>query len=259
MTDWLTALYGALVPIAVYVIGRATDAVMGYFFDKTPFAKLWKGIVRRVKIFLTRWHLITVHFHFRVMIKPTEPEQAREIVSIVTNCILQRNKGQVVFSPLLWSEEKDTASTDILYNGKEYRLNFNLAMEYKEDTEIEIEETQICDSIAISVEASFPFNSLHKTLFDLNAIIALLDEQLKQRELWKKTSNGLFTLEPTKADFTIADWIKEKKMSVSVVLKSKENIDIQLYPNKAEIVLSSLRIDGSVYDYLKATILEYYL
>jgi hypothetical protein len=259
--DWLTALYGALVPIVAYVVGRATDAFLGYFYDKTPFATIWKRVVRKIKIFRTRWHPIKIHFHFRVMLKPAKPEEVRAMISSITANISRQNKGQIVFSSLLWSEEREQTSFDILYHSKEYSLEFDLATEHR-DGESETEEfevTQICDSVAISLEASFPFNSFESALFDITSIVDLLDEQLKHNEFWKKTSNGLFTIEPTKADFTIADWVKEKKMSVSVTLKSKENIDIHLYPNKAEIDLLSLHIDGSVYDYLKATILEYYL
>ena len=156
-----------------------------------------------------------------------------------------------MFFHLYYGLRKDKTSSDISYNGKEYSLEFNLATEHKDvESETEaVEIAQVCDSVAVTLEASFPFNSFERTLFDVTSIIDLLDEQLKQNGLWKKTSNGLFTIEPTKADFTIADWVKEKEMSVSVTLKSKENIDIHIYPNKAEIDLSSLHIDGSVYDY----------
>jgi len=57
----------------------------------------------------------------------------------------------------------------------------------------------------------------------------------------------------------VIDWLSSKKAySKGYLIIVKVFYRIVL-PNRAEIDLSPLHIDGSVYDYLKATILEYYL
>lgn len=261
MVDWLSIVYGALVAVGAYILARVTDLILKRAFNASPFARLWKGIVRSAKKFQTRWHPITIQYNFRVMLRPTEPEKISDLLANLTATLSGENKGQVVFSPLLWSSDRTECSSNALYNNMEYRINLNLSSEYRDgETESEpVEAVEVCDSIAISIEASFPFKSLETALFNLNSIVGVMDGQLKHSPLWKKSSNGLITIAPTKADFTIADWVKEKKFTVSINLKAKENIIINLYPSKAEIALPSLQLDGSAYEYLKATILEYYL
>jgi hypothetical protein len=261
LVDWLSIVYGALVTVGAYILARVVDLVLKRIFNASLFAKLWESIVKSIKTFSTRWHPIKMQFHFRVMLKPSEPEKTRDLIANIIANLSGKYKGQVVFSPLLWSSDRTECSLNALYNNTEYTVNLSLSSEYRDgETESEpVEVMEVSDSITISIEASFPFRSLETTLFNLNSIIDLMDEQLKHSSFWKKSSNGLITLAPTKADFTIADWVKEKKFAVSVNLKAKENIIINLYPSKAEIALPSLLIDGKIYEYLKATILEYYL
>jgi hypothetical protein len=53
-------------------------------------------------------------------------------------------------------------------------------------------------------------------------------------------SKGLFTIAPIKADFTMKHWIREKHFDVSLLLKARENIIVNLYPKKAENVFPTL-------------------
>jgi hypothetical protein len=96
-------------------------------------------------------------------------------------------------------------------------------------------------------------------LFSLNALTNFLSEQLKDNLANVKFSKGLFTIAPIKADFTMDQWIKEKRFEISLLLRSRENITVNLYSKKAEVIFPTLQIDESVYEYLKATILNYYL
>ena len=45
----------------------------------------------------------------------------------------------------------------------------------------------------------------------------------------------------------------------SFSLKARDKILVNLYPKKAEIIFPTLQIDEKVSEYLKATILNYYL
>jgi hypothetical protein len=96
-------------------------------------------------------------------------------------------------------------------------------------------------------------------LFSLNTLTNFLSEQLKESLQYVRFSKGLFTISPVNVDLTMDNWIKEKQFEVSLNLKAKENIAVNLYPKRAEITFPTLQIDENVYEYLKATILNYYL
>ena len=135
--------------------------------------------------------------------------------------------------------------------------------EFKEALESELSNntkvSEISESVAFSIEVDFPFKFIEQMLFSLNTLTNFLSEQLKETLTYAKFTKGLFTIAPIKADFTMDNWIKDKQFEISLNLKAKENIAVNLYPKKAEIIFPTLQIDENVYEYLKETILNYYL
>jgi len=96
-------------------------------------------------------------------------------------------------------------------------------------------------------------------LLSLSSLTNFISEQLREALPIVKFSKGLFVIAPIQADFTMNHWIKEKQFDVSLLLTARDNILVNLYPKKAEIIFPTLQIDERVSEYLEATILNYYL
>ena len=263
MVDWLSAVIGVLGTIGAYFLARIIDLVLGHFFDTSFFGKIWRVIVKSIKKFQTRWHPITVCFNFRIRFEPSEPKEVKRDLSFVFRELSEKHKEKIHFSPLKWTEDDRLGSINVTFNEREYSVDMQIETEYREDYERELSNnTQVSEtseSVAFSIEVDFPFKFIEQMLFSLNTLTNFLSEQLKETMGYIRFGKGLFTIAPIKADLTMDNWIKEKQFEVSLNLKSKENIAVNLYPTKAEIVFPSLQIDENVYDYLKATILNYYL
>ena len=69
----------------------------------------------------------------------------------------------------------------------------------------------------------------------------------------------MFTLVPIRGDFTIDDWIKKEAIRCQSFAKGSGEGSVNLYPRKAEIIFPTLQIDDRVAEYLRETILNYYL
>lgn len=263
MVDWLSAVYGALSVIGAYVLARIIDMILGYFFKKSFFGKIWRGIVKAVKKFQTRWHPITMCFNFRARFESAEPKKVKGDLVFVLEELSEKHKGKINFSPLKWTEDDKVGSVNATFNEREYRIDMQIDTEFKEELESELSDnikvSEVSESVAFSIEVDFPFKFIEQMLFSLNTLTNFLSEQLKENLAYVRFTKGLFTIAPIKADLTMDSWIKEKQFEVSLNLKAKENIAVNLYPKKAEIVFPTLQIDENVYEYLKATILNYYL
>jgi hypothetical protein len=263
LVDWLSALIGVLGTIGAYFLARIIDLILGHFFNKSFFGRIWRTIVKSIKKFQTRWHPITTCFNFRARFESSELKKVKEDLAFVLEELSEKHKGKINFSPLKWTEDDKVGSVNATFNEREYRIDMQIDTEFKEELESELSDnikvSEVSESVAFSIEVNFPFKFIEQMLFSLNTLTNFLSEQLKENFAYVRFTKGLFTIAPIKADLTMDSWIEEKQFEVSLNLKAKENIAVNLYPKKAEIVFPTLQIDENVYEYLKATILNYYL
>lgn len=203
-------------------------------------------------------------FNFRIRFEPSEPKKVKNDLSFVLQELSEKYKDKIQFTTPKWTEDDRLGSINATFNEREYRIDMQIETEFREDFESELRSninkvSETSESVAFSIEVNFPFKFIEQMLFSLNTLTNFLSEQLKENFAYVRFSKGLFTIAPIKADLTMDSWIKEKQFEVSLNLKAKENIAVNLYPKKAEIVFPTLQIDENVYEYLKATILNYYL
>jgi hypothetical protein len=265
MTDFSSFAYGVLGSIVTVIAMKIVDLVLEHFLNKTLFSRIWAAIARAYKKFQTRWNHIVMCFQFRTKYAPRESMKVKEDLTKLMELLSERHRGQMTFSPATWTDTDRMGSVNVTFNQREYRINMHVSSEYRDyepgeevfkDTE---DATEVSDSVAFSIEVDFPFKSIEPTLLSLSALTNFISEQLADVIPVVEFSKGLFTIAPIKSDLTMDDWIKEKNFDVSLLLKARENIMVNLYPKKAEIVFPTLQIDEKVSEYLKATILNYYL
>lgn len=265
MVDLPSLFYGTLITIATIVLFKMLDIILEHFLNKTLFSRIWTIITKSIKKFQTRWNPIVICFQFRVKLEPSEPMRVKEDLIKLVETLSEKHTGQITFSSLTWTDTDRMGSVNATFNKREYRIDMYISSEYRDyEPEKEVfkateEVFEISDGVAFLIEVNFPFKSIEPMLLSLTSLTNFITEQLKEMLLIVEFSKGLFTIAPIKADFTMNHWIKEKQFDVSLLLKARENIFVNLYPNKAEIVFPTLQIDEKVSEYLKATILNYYL
>ncbi len=265
MTDLASFAYGVLGSIATIILMKIVDLVLEHFLNKTLFSRMWTAVTRALKKFQTRWNPIVMCFQFRTKFEPREPTKVKEDLTKLIELLSERHRGQMAFSPTTWTDTDQMGSINITFNEREYRISMHIGSEYRDyDPEEEAfrntkDAVEISDSVAFSIEVDFPFKSIEPMLLSLSSLTNFISEQLGEVIPVVEFSKGLFTIAPIKGDLTMDDWIKEKHFDVSLLLKARENVMVNLYPKKAQIVFPTLQIDEKVSEYLKATILNYYL
>lgn len=265
MVDVTSLVYGAIGTILSIILMKIIDVVLGHFLNKTFFSKIWVLISKSVKKFQTRWRPITMCFQFRIKFESRTTMNIKEKLNELFENLSEKHKGHIVFSLLTWTDTDRMGSVNVKFNEREYKIGMHIDSDFKE---IELEEevfenkeniSEVSESVAFSIEVNFPFNSIEYMLLSLTSLTNFITDQFKEILTVVGLSKGLFTIAPVKTDFTMNHWIKEKQFDVSLLLKARENIIVNLYPKKAEIVFPTLQMDEKVSEYLKATILNYYL
>jgi len=265
MVDFTSLFYGALGIIGTIVLLKIIDIILEHFLNKTLFSRIWTTMTKSIKKFRTRLNPIVIHFQFRTKLEPSEPMKVKEDLIKLVESLSEKRKEQITFSPLTWTDTDRMGSVNATFNNRKFRIDMHMSSEYRDyEPEKEVfkateEVFEISDSVAFSIEVNFPFKSIEPMLLSLTSLTNFISEQLKEMLPVVTFSKGLFTIAPIKADFTMNHWIKEKQFDVSLLLKARENILVNLYPKKAEIVFPTLQIDEKVSEYLEATILNYYL
>jgi hypothetical protein len=168
------------------------------------------------------------------------------------------------FSPTSWTQD-DMGNSKIVYNGRRFSLGM---MINHCDTEPNVDfgdgecystQTLTTQGVYFSIETQFAYHELDKMLLGLGALLNLIKDDLKESFLVMQFSKGMFTIEPIKQQLKIDEWIAKKEFDVSLILKNKDKVTINLLPKKLEVIFHTAQIDDKVSEYLKEVILNYYL
>jgi len=266
MVDILSYIYGVLTVLGTLVLLKIIDIILEQLLNKTIFTRIWTLLSKNLKKFLTRFKPIKTYFQFRVQFEPCEINTIKESIVRLFSSISEKYPELVGFSSIMWDDDNIACSVNVNYNEREFRMNICIDTEYHDfDPEEELLRPYkkgtfvFSDSVAFSIEVVFPFHMLDQTLLALSAFTSLLKEGLTEHFSITKFSKGMFTIAPIKGDFTIDHWVKEKQFDVSLLLKAREKVLVNLYPEKAEIIFPTLQIDDKASEYLKGTLLNYYL
>jgi len=265
MFDLTSVVYSALIIVGTYIAFRVIDTLLDHFLEITVFRRIWRWLSKEFKKFLTRLRPIKTSFQFAVRVEANEPSKIKEALIQLIETISKKYQEQIKFSSLTWADDDTLGSTNVSYNEWKFEMNMHIAKYYDYEPEQEVliphknAKNAVSDGTAFSIEANFPFYQLDQMLLTLGALTNLIREELKEICYVEEFSKGMFVITPIKGDFTMDHWIKEKQFDVSLLLKAREKVLVNLYPKKAEVIFPTMQIDNKVSEYLRATILNYYL
>jgi hypothetical protein len=265
MFDLTSLVYGALALLGTLVFFKIIDLILDYFLNKTLFGRMWNYLAKSLKMFMTRLRPIKICFQFRVQVERSDVTNLKERVGHIIESLSDKLKGRIEFSTITWNDTDNQGSVKIFYNKREFGMEVDISTEYQEldvDQMIPSKKEKVLvfsDSLAFSIETNFPFNALDQMLLSLGGLTNSFKDELNDIFPEIRYSKGMFTIAPVKGDLTMDQWIKEKQFEVSLLLKAQDRFLVNLYPKKAEIIFPTVQIDDKVSEYLKATLLNYYL
>lgn len=255
---------GILLAIALWSIAKVVDTVLGKLMNKRIFSSFYSRISKRWRIFQTRFDPIRAEFQFSYVLtgEVFNTEMSDDINSILDYCE-NLSENRVEFSELNVDDEGETlyASAEYIDDRGYYELEFSLisdvdairSNQYQSARDAPISE------VGCTIDFEFPFNKLEASVINLSAFVRLIEKSFTHH-LPGRASSGQFVIRPLENGLSLDDWIEEKRFNVSVLLRSEDrNASVEFFGNKAVIEAPYFEIDSETVDYIRATLLNYYL
>ncbi len=128
------------------------------------------------------------------------------------------------------------------------------------DSDVQTTADAKLSSIGISIRFEFEFYELKGVLMDLNNFANFLQTGLEQEFTIREFTNSQLTVGSLKSEPSLDDWIKEQRFEVSLLLKAEqEERSVKFYGDKAVLTSPYAQVDDKTADYIRATLLNYYL
>lgn len=265
LVDLMSLFYGALIFLGGIVLLKVIDIILEQALNRTFFSRIWAWTAKAVKKFMTRLKPIRIRFQFAVRLEQTEPSRVKKTINQFIDSLSEKHQEYIRLTPISWNAD-NVGSTRVTYNAREFGMDIQIRTEFRdfdpEEQSLDYElnkGSEVSNGIVFALEVDFPFHLLEQMLLNLGSLVGVIKEDLTETVSIREFSKGMFVLEPIKGDFALNGWIKKKQFDVSILLKAQERILVNLYPKKAEIIFPTIRIDDRVSEYLRETILNYYL
>jgi hypothetical protein len=246
-----------------WVAAKTVDLVLQRVLERQVFTTAYQKLRWRWKAFLTRFDQISTEFQFSYRLdEPVERERLHtDISTTLSNCEVIAEE-RVGFNTIRTDGNEETLRTTAHYlDDEEYGLEITLTPDVGAIRSGGIGTTEAApvNQITISTEFEFAFHRLESALINLSAFMRLLEKALSE-QLPGSVSSGRFVISPLENDLTLDQWIEEQRFDVSVLLKSEDkSTSVEFFGDHALIESPYFEVDSETVDYIKATLLNYYL
>ncbi len=251
---------GAIAIIGVWIFFKLLDHLLERVIDQKIFSTAYEMTQKKLKAVLTRKENITSVLEFSVYLYPELTlHQARLQIDTLVRTLEQESNGEIEVEDVRWNSSKTDVDLSIVYsdNTKPHTINLNFSAE--EDLRRPGESPSL-SSIGVSISFQFPFHNLRGAIITLSACTQFLHDAMKAVYPVKSITNGRFVLYPLKNDLTLDDWIQKEQFDVSLLLQSQnKNRSVRFFSDRAEIQSPHTQIDEETVEYIRATLLNYYL
>lgn len=258
-----TAL-GILLGILFWGTAKAIDKILERFIHQKLFSRIWYWGKKRWKILLTRYKPIRTTFRFSYGIDDEiGMNTVRDRIEPVLKNVERFSEQRVEFEDLRTDESGQVVSIDAYYSEREnpYEIEFELVPDPSSirDGDARFSDEANVDSIGISVDFDFSFHSLESAFINVSAFVRFLEKAVGE-EFAGRSSAGQIVISPVDTDLSLDEWIEKRQFDVSVLLESEESkTAVEFFGDRAVIDSPYLEIDSDTTDYVRATLLNYYL
>lgn len=250
-------LEGALAIFLLWLFFKAIDRALLWFFNEKVFAKLVSKVKKKAKALWTKRDHIRADFEFSADIdREITVREGKEKTDQLLE-ILQRECNGEFEKTEDWekSEMERRIRISPAEQDKPYIVDLNFVPDPTDHGTLDAP----LSSIGVHIE--FAFGDLRGAIIDLTSFANFLKKALRQTYSVVHMSNSRFVVSPIDNDLTLDDWIHKQQFDVSLLLQSPENErrSVRFYGDRAEITSPHENVDDATVEYIRATLLNYYL
>ncbi len=256
-------IQGALIVLLVPVVTTTIDYILQSLFEKKAFEPIWSGAKRKYKSWKTKRNKITADYEFSVYLKKDLPADApRETAAEILNSISERSNGDFYVIDKKWSDDGNELDIRVRYKDKKdpYEMTLNFIPGGSERGPFDTVHDHSIASIGVNITFRFEFGKLRSSMIDLMLFARFLQASISDELKMRSITNGRFIVSPIENDLTLDEWIKKEQFDVSLLLESEEGrSSVEFHRDKAIISSPHTDVDDATVEYIRATLLNYYL
>lgn len=258
-------LEGALAVLLIPVITTAIDYILQSIFDRKAFEPVWRWINRKYKSIRTKRNKITADYEYSIYLDSELPANAsRDTAETVLNAVNNRSDGDFEIIDQKWSDDGNELDAKIRYKNKadpyELTLNFIPQSTGSGAGPFDTEYDSAIGSIGVNITFRFEFGKIRNSIIDLMLFARFLRDSVTDLLQVQSVTDGRFIVSPIDNDLTLDEWIKEEQFDVSLLLESEDGrSSVEFHHDKAVISSPHTDVDDATVEYIRATLLNYYL
>jgi len=247
--------------VTTLIAGAVVEVIVERIFDKKVFRRILAYVYMRYKIYKTRFRNIELRFEFTF--EPnndiTKATAQSELESALDN-LERESKGRFDVGKLTEGENSDL-QVNIDFLDERYRMDITLSEDTRaiRNEDLAPKEAPV-NSIGFSISFDFPFQQLDNAMDDIGVLSTQLKQMITSEMSGRAMEDGKIVVTPIEDGLTLDEWIQERRFDVSLLLTSEgETTSVEFHEDEAVIRTPYLNIDSEVREYLRATLLNYYL
>lgn len=250
------SLYG----VVCYISARIVNSVLGRLIDNRVLSKVYRKVRLRYNAFKTRYEPIRMSHEFSAYLsdQPTLPEASEDIERVVQKTI---DSGESIHSieGLRWVDPA-TARIRIKFSDNDtFKLDINLHRD-KSDFEETTPDQASVTKIGFKTDFEFPFHNVKGAILNAGTFARILRKKIDSEFVVDRFSDSQLTVQSIKKDLTLDQWIEQQQFEVSLLLSSESGSrSVEFYPDRAIVKSPYPEIDDTTAEYIRATLLNYYL
>lgn len=249
--------------IILWLVGKTVDALFSRIIDEQIISEFASGILRRVKIYRTKYRPIGAKFEYSLNLK--ENIQIKHSKKNIEQCVYHcedLSRGSLEIIRFDWTD-KTTARVDVSYiSDKDLAIEINLlpnTNSFRSPDMENILESEL-SSVGVDIQFQFDFHNLRGAILNLNNLADFLLRSIESEFDVRSVSNSTITVSSLDDNLTLDDWIKDKQFDVSLLLQSEnEERSVEFIGDRAVISSPYTGMDDTTAEYIEATLLNYYL
>lgn len=252
-------LEGALAIFVLWLFFKTIDRALLWFFNEKILSKILSKITKKAKALWTKRDHIKADFEFSADLNReiTVQEGTEKTDQLLQ--ILQHECNGKFEKTENWekSEMEQRIRISPTKQDEPYIVDFNFIPDPTDPKTLDAP----LSSIGVHIEFEFAFGDLRGAIINLTSFANFLKKALRQTYPVVHMSNSRFVVSPIDNNLTLDDWIHKQQLDVSLLLQSPENErrSVRFYGDRAEITSPHENVDDATVEYIRATLLNYYL
>ncbi|EFW90438.1 hypothetical protein ZOD2009_19018 [Haladaptatus paucihalophilus DX253] len=242
---------------------KISDAIFVRLAGEKVIDRAWNTIKKKIKAQYTRFKTIKADFNFTAYTRTEiSIKDAKEAIERVPSHCERFSKDNTKFGSVNWTDDHTAKVTVEYLDNEPFEVTLDLIQNNASllDAEVNTVSDAKLESIGISVRFEFAFHELKGVLMDLNNFADFLRRGLVQEFDIRNYTNSQLAIGSLDNDLTLDDWMEEQRFEASLLLKGEqEERSVEFYGDKAIVTSPYEQVDDTTADYIRATLLNYYL